>query len=36
MRAVFERILKTFPIVHPLGGQTGNGSEFRGTFEELL
>ena len=35
MRAAFERILETFPVVIR-GSQTDNGSEFHGIFEELL
>ena len=35
MRAAFERILETFPVIIR-GSQTDNGSEFRGAFEELL
>ena len=35
MRAAFEHILKTFPVVIQ-GGQTDNGAEFRGTFKELI
>ena len=35
MRASFERILETFPVVI-LGVQTDNSTEFRGVFEELL
>ena len=35
MRAAFERILETIPVVIR-GVQTDNGSEFRGVFDELL
>ena len=35
MRAAFERILETFPVIIQ-GGQTDNGAEFRGVFKELL